>query len=429
VDAHDHHQDGAGHVTFTDVFRVGEYRALWSAQLLSLIGDQLAVVAITWLVFDRSRSPLFASIAYAISFLPWLIGGPLLSGLADRMPRREVMVVCDVVRAVLMVVMATAGLPLWVLCVLLFAGELLAPPFGAARAAVLPDVLEGDRYVVGTAIGTITNQLGQVLGFGVGGLIVTFLSPSLALGVNALTFAVSAVLLAAGLRRRPAARSEDVPQHPLLSDALGGMRLVFGRRDLRAITGLALVCVFFIVPEGLAAPYAAGFGGGATATGLLLAAIPAGSVAGTAVLGRWVSPARRFSAMGVLAIASCAPLMLCGLRPGLVWSLVILVVSGFATAYQLPANAAFVLAVPAQARGQAFGLIQALLNVGQGSAIVLAGALAERWEPTWVVSGAGAIGTVAALVVARAWRTCIRARAVPRVSAVDPTAGPVPGAA
>ena len=67
-------------VTFRDVFGVREFRALWGAALLSLIGDQIAIVALTWLVYERTDSPLLSAATYAISFLPWIIGGPLLSG-------------------------------------------------------------------------------------------------------------------------------------------------------------------------------------------------------------------------------------------------------------------------------------------------------------------------------------------------------------
>lgn len=400
-------------MTFADVFRLPEYRALWTAQLLSLIGDQLAIVALTWLVFERSGSPLFAAVVYAISFLPWLIGGPFLSGIADRMPRREVMVVCDLGRAALMIPMALAGLPLWALCVLLFASELMAPPFAAARAAVLPDVLEGERYIVGTAIGNITNQLGQVLGFAAAGLVVTVLTPSVVLGLNAVTFAVSALLLRVGIRRRPAARIPSGEERTsFLSDAAVGLRLVFGRRDLRTLTGLALLCLFYVVPEGLAAPFAAELGGGASATGLLLASIPAGSVVGAALLSRWVpAPARR-RWMGAIAVGSVAPLVLCGLAPGLWLTAVLFFVVGLATSYQLVANAEFVIAVPPEFRGQAFGLVQALMNVGQGSTIVIAGALAEVWPPHDIVAFAGAAGAVLAVLCAQAWARALRSGAV-----------------
>jgi MFS family permease len=399
-------------VTFADVFRLPEYRALWTAQLLSLVGDQLAIVALTWLVFERSGSPLFAAVAYAISFLPWLIGGPFLSGIADRLPRREVMVVCDIGRGVLMVPMAVAGLPLWALCALLFTSELMAPPFAAARAAVLPDVLEGERYIVGTAIGNITNQLGQVLGFAAAGLVVTALTPSLVLGLNAVTFAVSAALIGLGLRKRPAARETDGERASFRSDAGVGLRLVFGRRELRTLTGMALLCLFYVVPEGLAAPFATELGGGAAATGLLLASIPAGSVVGAALLSRWLpSPVRR-RWMGPIAVGSVAPLVLCALAPGLGPTVVLFFVVGLATSYQLVANAEFVIAVPPQFRGQAFGLVQALMNVGQGSAIVLAGALAEVWAPHVIVAVAGAAGAVLAVMCAQAWAHTLRAGAL-----------------
>ena len=65
--------------TFRDVFAVSEFRALWSAQLLSITGDQLARVALTVLVFDQTRSPLLAAVTFAASLVPNFFGGVLLS--------------------------------------------------------------------------------------------------------------------------------------------------------------------------------------------------------------------------------------------------------------------------------------------------------------------------------------------------------------
>src|ERR1700689_2197493 len=72
-------------VTYRDVFAVGEFRALWLAQLLSVAGDQLARVALTVLVYDRTRSALLAAVTYAASIIAVFAGGVLLSGLADRL--------------------------------------------------------------------------------------------------------------------------------------------------------------------------------------------------------------------------------------------------------------------------------------------------------------------------------------------------------
>src|SRR5271169_5148861 len=79
--------------TFRDVFAVREFRALWLSKVLSVAGDRLALMAITLLVYHHTGSPLLAAIAYASGYLPWVIGGLFLADVADRRPRRSVMVI------------------------------------------------------------------------------------------------------------------------------------------------------------------------------------------------------------------------------------------------------------------------------------------------------------------------------------------------
>src|SRR5262245_34663501 len=103
---------------FRDVFAVREFRALWAAELLCVVGDQLARVGLAVLVFQRTNSAGWTALTYALTFLPALLGGVLLSGLADRYPRRELMVVVDLGRAAVALLMAVPGLPLPVLLIL-----------------------------------------------------------------------------------------------------------------------------------------------------------------------------------------------------------------------------------------------------------------------------------------------------------------------
>ena len=138
--------------SFRDVFAVREFRALWVSEIGSVAGDRLALVALTLLVFDRTKSPLLAAAVYASGYLPWVIGGLFLAGLADRYPRRSVMVVCDLVRTLLVAAMVIPRVPIAALVVLLFAATMFAPPFEAARAAITPDILAGEQYALGTAV-------------------------------------------------------------------------------------------------------------------------------------------------------------------------------------------------------------------------------------------------------------------------------------
>ena len=91
----------AARTPFREVFAIAEFRALWLAQLLSVIGDQLARVALTVLVYDRTRSALLAAITFVASIVPTFFGGVALAWLADRYPRRAVMIACDMIRAIL----------------------------------------------------------------------------------------------------------------------------------------------------------------------------------------------------------------------------------------------------------------------------------------------------------------------------------------
>lgn len=398
--------DGKQGASFAAVFRVREFQALWGAQVLSIAGDQLARVALTLLVYARTGSPALTALTYALTFLPDLIGGPLLSGLADRFPRRDLMVVADLSRAVLVALMALPGVPILVVCVLLVCVQLLNAPFNAARGAVMPAMLEGDLFVSGQAIINITYQIGQLGGYVVGGALVAFTGSHIALALDAVTFLVSAALVRFGLQHRPAPRPADgeTPVAPTTLGALrGGATLVWRNRTLRALVGLACVSGFYVIAEGLSVPYAHQLGGGAITAGLLFAASPAGTIIGMTVLTRLVGPDKRLKLLGPLAVLSCAVLVICVVRPNLVLTLVVWGVSGAGTAFQTVAAAAFVRAVPDSGRGQAFGLAFTSMRVSQGLGVVLGGVLAQGLAPSTVVAIAGAVGAVVALLAASAW--------------------------
>ncbi|GAA2087296.1 MFS transporter [Actinomadura alba] len=390
--------------TYREVFAVGEFRALWAASALSGIGDQLAQVALAVLVYYRTGSALLTAVTYALTYLPPIVGGPILSGLADLFPRRTVMIVCDVLRAGLLGLMALKSMPFPALCALVFLSVLLGAPFTAARAALLPDILKGDKYVAGTAINNITHQTTQVIGFLVGGAIVATLGTQQALAIDAITFAVSAVILLAGVERRPAPAGDGTDESiSLWRNTRDGARLVFGDPTLRALVSFAWLCGFYIIPEGLAAPYANTFGGSPVVVGLLMSAMPVGMIIGVFLFSRFVRPSDRIRSMGWLSMLACAPLIGSGLHPPLWGVLILWALSGAGSAYQLAANAAFVAAVPPSGRGQAFGLAQSGILAGQGLGILLAGAAAQVLGPEAVVALAGVAGLSAASILTLTW--------------------------
>jgi MFS family permease len=395
--------------TFRDVFAVAEFRALWFSEVLSVAGDRLALVALTLLVFQHTGSPLLTAVAYAAGYVPWVIGGLFLADLADRRPRRSVMVVCDIVRFVLVATMAIPRMPIWVLVALLFATTMFAPPFESARASITPDILQGELYPLGTAVIQTTFLAGQVLGAVGGGLAVAFVGVRPALVIDAMTFVLSALLIGLGIRSRPAAAKPgaakpEAARLSVLTRMREGFRLLFGNQALRTLLLLGWLVAFYTIPEGVAAPYAAKLGGGPVATGLVLASTVFSTMIVTPLFTRLVRPRRRLAWMGPLAVLTCATLVLTALHPGLAASLVIFSLSAACGVYQIAANTAFVVRVPSERRAQAFGIANMGVIVGQGAAFVAAGAAAEVVSPAVVIAVGGGIGAVIGFVLMLRWR-------------------------
>jgi MFS family permease len=158
-----------------------------------------------------------------------------------------------------------------------------------------------------------------------------------------------------------------------------------------------------VVPEGLAAPYARTLGGGPLTVGLLMCAMPVGTVAGILVIERLSRPDERLKMIGALAMLSCAPLVASLLRPPLPLLLLLFVLAGAGGAYQLAAARAFAQALPNGQRGRAFGVAQSGLLTAQGLGILIAGAAARWISPPTVVAIAGVLGVIAAAILAAEW--------------------------
>ena len=285
---------------------------------------------------------------------------------------------------------------------LFFGTVLLGTPFSAARSALLPEVLPGDKYPLGSVIGSHTTQFSQIAGFLAGGGLVAALGPYRALALDSLSFSLSAGILAYGVR--PAARTAAQRRPPSPWEITwDGMATVFGSPVLRTLVLFGWLAGFTVVPEALAAPYAHALGGGAPTIGVLMAAMPAGTVIGGFVIGRLLRPSDRMRPMGWLAMLSCAPLIFSLAHPPLPVLVLLWVLAGAGGAYQLVAAAAFVTALPAARRVRAFAVAQSGLLAAQGLGILTGGAVAQRVGPTRAVALAGLLGLLAAAALASGW--------------------------
>jgi MFS family permease len=390
---------------FRDVLRVRTFLALYVAETQSVIGDQLARVALSVLIYRQTGSTVETALTYALTFLPAIAGGALLSGLADRYSRRLVMIGCDVLRCALLAMMALPDLPIGVLFALLVLAVFLGPAFTSAEVSMIAEVLDGERYRVATGLRMMTNQIAQVAGFAVGGAVVAAVHPHWALVLDAITYALSAALIALAARR-PApqptgtrAGVRDRADEHWVSFATC-MRDLFGDAHLRALVVLSWLAAFFVVPEGLAAPYAHAIGDTPGTVGYLLAAIPLGSVAGAYLVLRALPPQLRTRALGPLALLAGLPLLACAFEPALAWSMLLWFASGVFSAYQLDVMTRLVNLTRPERRGRVVGVLGASLLGAQGVGLIVFGLIADGLSAGPTIALAGAAGSLCA---AGAW--------------------------
>ncbi len=407
----------AGGAGYLNALRNREYRGLIFAQLTSEFGDQIAAIALSFLVFHRSNSAFYAALTYAVSYIPQILGGAFLGSLADRLPRKGLMMVCDAGRGIAVAAMvlltANASVPLWTLFVLVLSSAFLAPPFQSARQSLLPEVFaDNDDYVAALSFSRVLHQFDQVVGFAVGGLIIALVSPRGALLIDTVTFGASFVYVWLFVVRRPAvAASSRITLPSMAADMVEGMRLVFRDPARRALVLLVSGGLLFVIaPEGLAIAYAAEKQGGARAAGLLTAAGPLGMVAGAWALARFVKPRTQAELLLPLVAACMVPLAATWFSPPLWLAFVLWTITGMFQAFMIPTIAAFNLVTDASARGRANGLAAACVSLAQAVGLALWGAIGYWQGAAHAVALAGIVGIVTVLALWVRWpRAAIRA--------------------
>jgi Transmembrane secretion effector len=389
----------ADRASYRDVLAGGEFRIIFAADIVSMLGNIVAAVALTVLVYDETRSPAAAASVMALSFAPYLIGGALLSAAADRLPARRVLVGCDLASALLVAGMLIPAMPVPGLLALLFAAGLIAPVYQGARSALLPEVLPpGPGYILGRAMMRMVAQSSQIVGYGAGGLMLAILSPRGALAADAASFAASAALLRFGTRPRPA---HATGAGSMARDSLAGLREVLADRPTRRILLFYwLVPACAVAPEALAAPYAAYIGQPTRAAGFLLMGIPAGTVAADVLAARLLPSRLQRRIIVPAGLLVFAPLAAFAVSPGLGLALSLLVVSGLGSAWGAGIDGLLIETAPTGLRNRALALSSAGLMFTQGVGFALWG-VAGQYAPLPAVIPAAAIGGTLAVAVLR----------------------------
>ncbi len=374
----------APRTTYRSVFAVGQFRVLCASMFLYVLGFEFEILGLSVLVYAQTQSAFLAALAFGMGFGPQAIGGALFTSLADRLPPRVVITGGMLLRAVPGLLIGLApGMPVAAMLVLVALAAIVAPVFSAAVSRMLPDVLDGDRYVLGRSLLSVTGAGTQILGLGLGGALLAVL-PARWLLLSAGCVLVLAALVRLGLRPVAVPVPADAasagtssgasagPARPAGRGAVratmaGNARLLADRRVRDLLLAQWLPGAFLAGAESLIVPYTESLGHPAAAASPLLAAVPVGMLAGDMVVGRFCRPALRQRLVLPLLVVTGAPLLALPLHPPWLVVAAALFCCGFGFGYQLGIQQAFLDSLPEGLRGQGFGLLATGLMGGQGA--------------------------------------------------------------
>lgn len=378
--------------------RAAGFRLLFLATLGSGVGTWLAFVALSVDVLDRTGSAKWIAALYVAEFAPTVAVGLALGPLIDRLSRRRLMIASDLARALVFCALPFAGSATAIVALAFLAGIATAV-FRPAVYAGLPNLVDPDDLPNANSqiqfIDAVTNVAGPLFG----GAIVAAASPDTAYWVNAVTFVISAALIAripARLLQAAAALSEG---H--FRDLAAGFRLVRTSRPLLTVLVAWNVASIGIAGVNVSEVVLAkkSFDAGDFGFGLLLATAGAGLAVGSLLAGAIVERWRIATVYGAALAMMAAAIAAAAVSPNVWVAAAVVVLSGFGNGLALVCNALLVQrGAPDALRGRAFTVLMGSNFAVIGLAMVVAGPLTDAIGARWVW-GLASIAVAAAAVV------------------------------
>lgn len=194
------------------------FALLLTGQTLSRIGDHLYQIVLAWWVLEATGSAVVMSGVLILSVAPLVVFG-LLGGVAvDRYPRVQVMVISDVLRGVLVVIVAVMAfngtLQVWHVYVISLLFGIVDSFFQPAFTALVPELVPANDLPSANSLSSMSNQFGRIVGPALAGAIIALGGTSLGFALNAVSFFISTVCLF------PLLRLAAVPRRTSIDTAL-----------------------------------------------------------------------------------------------------------------------------------------------------------------------------------------------------------------
>jgi len=377
---------------------VPNYRRYFVGQVISLSGNWMQNVTALWLVLSLTNSGFAVGLTTALQFLPMLLFGAWGGLLADRFPKRRLLIVTQALMAIpalgLLAVTATGVVEPWMVYLAVFAMGLVNAIDNPTRQSFVFEMVGPGRVVNAVSLNSVIVQAARIVGPAIAGLLIAGFGVVPCFALNALTF----VAMIFALRGMDPRGLHTEPAAPREAGAIrAGLRYVRATPELAVPLALmALVGTLgfnFQVVLPLLAKFS--FEGGATTYGVLVSAMAVGSIAGALVNGAHGRTGPRLIAAGALAFGVLA--LLSGAMPSLALEIPVLAGLGAAAVtFAATINSTLQLAVSPEMRGRVMALYSVVFLGSTPIGGPLVGWLSQTYDPRVALLLAGVTGLSAA---------------------------------
>lgn len=377
---------------------VPNYRRYFAGQLISLSGTWMQTVAAIWLILSLTDSGVAVGLTTALQFLPMLLIGAWGGVLADRFPKRKLLITTQALMAIpavgLFAVTATGVVEPWMVYLGVFAMGSVNAVDNPARQSFVIEMVGPDRVVNAVSLNSVIVQAARIVGPAFAGILIAAFGVVPCFGLNALTF----LAMISALRGMDTKRLHSEPVAPRGPGAIrAGLRYVARTPELAVPLALmALVGTLgfnFQVVLPLLAKFS--FGGGALTYAAMVSAMAVGSIAGALINGHNGRTGPQLIAGGALAFGVAA--LLSAVMPALALEIVTLaVLGGAAVTFAATINSTLQLAVAPEMRGRVMALYSVVFLGSTPIGGPLTGWLAQTYDPRVALLLAGVSGLSAA---------------------------------
>jgi predicted MFS family arabinose efflux permease len=385
-----------------------DYRRFFVAQLVALVSGWMHTVAQSWLVLQLTDSPLRLGLIGTLQFAPILMFSIVTGAIADRLPKRRLLVATNLTLAVLAVVLAalvaSGRVRYWHVAVVAVLAGLAQTVDAPARQSLMAELVGKADLVNAVALNSAAFNAARIVGPAVGGVLIARFGVVPAFVVNAVGIVVVAIALARLPARAAAAGGRGTTMRQEIAE---GIRYAIRTPVIRLVLGM-LFCVSitvfnFTVYVPLLARHVLGLG--AEGFGFLMAGLGVGAVSGALTVGfRRAGPPPFGVMMGAAALALTGLLSLAFARHVAVAVLLLFATGFFGLVLVASCNTRLQLAAPDELRGRMMSLYTLVWGGVFPIGAFTVGAISEAWSVSMAFFVQGSMGLVALTILALWWR-------------------------